>query len=113
MTTCRGSFRLLGLIALAAFAPACGDSGSGNDLIVTLADGKVQGDLSGGARLFLKIPYARPPVGDLRWKAPVKNDSWTVIRHETAFAEACPQNASLQTMVASRNEDCLYLNVWS
>jgi len=107
-------FELVWMLAAGAAVAACGSEtpGGGDDLVVTLTDGKVQGDLAGGARVFLKIPFARPPVGDLRWKAPVKNDPWAGIRHETAFAEACPQDASLQS-ARSRNEDCLYLNVWS
>ncbi|HVW25291.1 MAG TPA: carboxylesterase family protein [Polyangiaceae bacterium] len=80
--------------------------------IVTLDDGQVQGDYVGGTRRFLKIPFAKPPTGDLRWKAPVKNDKWTGIRHETSFTLGCPQNMSSQGP-ASTNEDCLYLNVWT
>lgn len=80
--------------------------------VVTLSDGKVQGDIVGGSERFLKIPYAKPPLGELRWKAPVKNDPWTGILHETTFAKPCAQNASQQGP-ASTNEDCLYLNVWT
>ena len=50
----------------AARSQAATDAGTGNDggdLTVTLSDGPVQGDLVGGARRFLKIPYAKPPVG--------------------------------------------------
>lgn len=79
---------------------------------VTLADGVVEGDDVGGAWRFLKIPYAKPPVGNLRWAAPVKEDPWTGVRHETTFATGCPQNASSQGG-ASTTEDCLYLNVWA
>src|SRR5690242_13460208 len=49
---------------------------AGPPRIVTLDDGQVEGDDVGGAHRFLKIPFAKPPVGDLRWKAPVKNDKW-------------------------------------
>ncbi|HTB74019.1 MAG TPA: carboxylesterase/lipase family protein [Polyangiaceae bacterium] len=87
-------------------------SPDGGDLTVMLPDGPVQGDLVGGSRRFLKIPYAKPPTGDLRWKAPVKNDPWTSVRHETDFASACPQTASSQGPM-STVEDCLYLNVWA
>jgi para-nitrobenzyl esterase len=91
---------------------------AGNDLIVTLPDGVVQGDLVGGsdggasARRFLKIPFAKPPVAALRWKAPVRNDPWTTPRHETSFADPCPQSPNQQN-AGSTNEDCLYLNVWA
>jgi para-nitrobenzyl esterase len=84
----------------------------GGDMTVMLGDGPVQGDLVGGSRRFLKIPYAKPPTGDLRWKAPVKNDPWTAVRHETDFASACPQTANSQGPM-STEEDCLYLNVWA
>jgi para-nitrobenzyl esterase len=85
---------------------------SGDDLTVSLSDGPVQGDLIGGTRRFLKIPFAKPPVGDLRWKAPAPNDPWTIVRHETDFSDACPQAMSQQGP-ASNHEDCLYLNVWA
>ena len=85
---------------------------SGPPPVVALDDGQVQGDLVGGTRRFLKIPFAKPPIGDLRWKAPVKNDKWSGVRHETAFTLGCPQNKSSQGP-ASTNEDCLYLNVWT
>jgi|CZKU01.1.fsa_nt_gi para-nitrobenzyl esterase len=88
------------------------DAGSTNaGSVVTFKDGPVQGDSIGGSRRFLKIPYAKPPIQDLRWKAPVKNDPWTSVRHETAFASACPQVMSQQAPM-STDEDCLYLNVW-
>jgi len=80
--------------------------------IVTLDDGQVQSDLVGGTRRFLKIPFAKPPVGDLRWKAPVKNDKWSGVRYEQNFTAGCPQAKSSQGP-ASSNEDCLYLNVWT
>jgi carboxylesterase type B len=66
----------------------------------------------GGARRFLKIPYAKPPLGELRWKAPVKNDPWTGERFETEIVENCPQLQD-QGSPASNNEDCLYLKMWS
>jgi para-nitrobenzyl esterase len=109
------------VVLVVAWLVGCGsDSGMnpvmpGNDLVVTLPDGQVQGDLVGSAgnvRLFLKIPFAKPPVGDLRWKAPVKNDAWSSVRHETSFAVPCPQLANTQNG-GSTTEDCLYLNVWT
>ena len=78
---------------------------------VTIADGKLEGDVIGGSIRFLKIPYAKPPVGALRWKAPQDNEPWSGVRHETDFASPCPQPPSQQSP-ASTDEDCLYLNVW-
>jgi para-nitrobenzyl esterase len=81
-------------------------------LRIQLDDGEVQGDMAGQARRFLAIPYAKPPLGALRWKAPVPNEPWSSVRHETSFVKSCPQLAD-QGAPASDNEDCLYLNVWS
>jgi para-nitrobenzyl esterase len=78
---------------------------------VTLASGMLEGDTMGSSVGFLNIPYAKPPLGALRWQAPQKPDAWTGVRHETAFASPCPQPPSQQSP-ASTNEDCLYLNVW-
>jgi para-nitrobenzyl esterase len=78
---------------------------------VQLEDGQLEGDLAGDAVRFLKIPYAKPPVGALRWRAPEANEPWDGVRHETEFASPCPQPPSQQSP-ASMDEDCLYLNVW-
>lgn len=83
------------------------------DLLVSLDDGVVRGQYSGDARLFLKIPYAKPPLGELRWKAPQAVEPWGEdVRYETQFSEGCAQNAD-QGAPSSANEDCLYLNVWA
>jgi para-nitrobenzyl esterase len=80
-------------------------------LKVQIPDGELEGDALGNSVRFLKIPFAKPPVDGLRWKAPERNDPWTGVRHETGFASPCPQPPSQQSP-ASQNEDCLYLNVW-
>jgi para-nitrobenzyl esterase len=98
--------------AMGSLGPDASSVSSGADLTVTLTDGRVRADVVGGTRRFLKIPYAKPPVADLRWKAPVKNDPWMGIRHETTFSSPCPQSASQQSPM-STDEDCLYLNVWA
>jgi para-nitrobenzyl esterase len=81
-------------------------------LLISLTDGQIQGDMAGGARRFLNIPYAKPPLGELRWKAAVPNEPWSGVRHESEFIKGCAQLAD-QGAPASDNEDCLYLNVWS
>jgi para-nitrobenzyl esterase len=95
-------------------APDAGKAGPtlGDDPTqVELPDGKLQGDVLGQSVRFLKIPFAKPPVGALRWKAPEPNEPWGDVRHESEFASPCPQPPSQQSP-ASTNEDCLYLNVW-
>jgi para-nitrobenzyl esterase len=96
----------------AAPAPSSPSDSAVDGLLIELEDGKVQGDWAGDARRFLKIPFAKPPLGALRWRAPEPNDPWSGVRHETEFALGCPQLAD-QGAPASANEDCLYLNVWS
>jgi len=122
MTT-RSNRRWLGLLlpALAIGTVSCGSSdsptpvaespGKTDPTAVAIADGKLEGDVMGDSVRFLKIPYAKPPVGALRWKAPQKNEPWTGVRHEANFASPCPQPPSQQSP-ASLEEDCLYLNVW-
>ncbi len=58
------------------------------------------------------IPYAKPPIGDLRWKAPQRPEPWDGIREETDFCDLCPQYDPLTQETVIGNEDCLYLNVW-
>jgi hypothetical protein len=65
---------------------------------------------------FKGIPYAAPPVDDLRWQPPQPVEPWTESRDCTEFGAACPQPAMFEmfSLSAGRaDEDCLYLNVWS
>jgi para-nitrobenzyl esterase len=93
------------------------DAGSGHDgsaTHVSIADGQLEGVVDGKTRKFLGIPYAKPPVGGLRWKLPQKNEPWTGVRDASMFGPRCAQLASATLMNAeSDDEDCLYLNVWT
>lgn len=83
---------------------------------VTLArvtGGEVSGVAEGGIGVFKGIPFAAPPVGDLRWKAPAPVKPWTGVRKADAFANACMQAPNTQGNTAPVSEDCLYLNVWT
>jgi para-nitrobenzyl esterase len=62
--------------------------------------------------VYRGIPYAAPPVGELRWKPPQPPISWQGTRKADQFGSMCPQPSS-STAPQSMNEDCLYLNVWS
>lgn len=78
--------------------------------------GIVEGRLQGSAREFLGIPYAAPPVGDLRWKAPMPAAVWTGVRKAMEFGQRCMQGRIFDDMVfrdAGPSEDCLTLNVWT
>ena len=64
-------------------------------------------------RVFKGIPYAAPPVGELRWRAPQPAPAWTGVRRAYEFGRACPQGPSKDIPLADMSEDCLTLNVWS
>ncbi len=76
--------------------------------------GPVQGLMHNGIRQFLGIPFAKPPVGDLRWANPVPPDAWTDVRPAKQYGAFCAQNKRLGDFAAaSTSEDCLYLNVFA
>ena len=75
--------------------------------------GEVQGVVTEGISIFKGIPFASPPVGDLRWKAPAPVQDWTGIKKADAFGLACMQAAGAMGNTAPVSEDCLYLNVWT
>jgi len=68
-----------------------------------------------GVRSFKGIPFAAPPVGDLRWKEPQPVKNWTGIRNADQFGPRCMQRAGGDYWSRSNgtNEDCLYLNIWT
>ena len=69
----------------------------------------------GAACVYLGIPYAAPPVGDLRWKPPQHRAPWAPAILNATSLRQCPQISapSLPAGVVSGNEDCLWLNVWT
>jgi para-nitrobenzyl esterase len=75
--------------------------------------GAVSGTAENGISIFKGIPFAAPPVGDLRWKAPAPVRPWSGLRKADAFANACMQAPHSQGNTAPVSEDCLYLNVWT
>lgn len=84
--------------------------------IVTLpTQGQISGYLSSlGVAVFLGIPYAQPPVGDLRWRSPEPALEWNGTRSATVYAPICPQfQSSWASAGYQQSEDCLYLNVYS
>jgi len=68
---------------------------------------------------WLGIPFAKPPVGDLRWRAPQPPEPWTGVKEAKTFCEPCTQYGGLMAMMDCEkigeiigSEDCLYLNIW-
>ena len=85
---------------------------------VTTANGVVNGTLGedGTIRIYRGIPFAAPPVGDLRWREPQPAANWTGVRDGSEFASRCMQTRVYSDMVfrdQGISEDCLYLNVWT
>ena len=84
---------------------------------VNTAAGQVRGsiDKEGNTCLWKGIPYAAPPVGDLRWKAPAPAPPWNGVRDATRWGNACAQLSMYKFanhVPAPYSEDCLNLNVW-
>ncbi|KKO12880.1 hypothetical protein LCGC14_0008970 [marine sediment metagenome] len=63
------------------------------------------------ARIFRGVPYAEPPVGELRWQPPQPATAWERVRDATEWADRCPQGDSSMGEGSAISEDCLYLNV--
>jgi para-nitrobenzyl esterase len=82
---------------------------------VAVAGGMLQGVERDGAIAFLGVPYAAPPVDDLRWRAPQPVEPWTGIRDAMVSGHDCMQ-IPFEDVVAppgsEPSEDCLVLNVW-
>ena len=91
--------------------------GAGGAARARTAEGVVQGmTLPGGVRAFRGIPFAAPPVRELRWKPPQPSARWQGVRLADRFADQCMQARVFGDMSfrnAGVSEDCLYLNVWS
>jgi len=87
---------------------------------VAIDSGVLVGESTGGVNVFRGVPFAKPPVGALRWKAPQTPDPWPGERAATAFESPCsqPTNNDGKTVngggvAGVTSEDCLYLNVYA
>jgi carboxylesterase type B len=87
----------------------------GTPTTVTIANGEIQGTINShnNQRHFLGIPFAAPPVDDLRWKAPQPEAPWEGTFNATRFGNSCMQSFSAFTIGSTISEDCLYLNVFA
>lgn len=108
------------LCVMAGMGILLGSSGVANadSLTVKTQQGKVQGKTinDGKVRAFMGMPYAAPPVGDLRWKAPEAPAKWKGKRDATNYGAHCAQGRVFDDMVfqdAGPSEDCLFLNVYT
>ena len=85
---------------------------SAADGAVKVDGGLVQGVAEGGLAVFRGIPFAAPPIGDLRWRAPQPVVPWSGVRKADTYAPACVQSMG-GPPPSGMSEDCLYLNVWT
>ena len=86
-------------------------SAAESDPIVTISTGQLRGILtSNGVASFKNIPFAQPPVGNLRWREPQPAKAWTGVRDATKMGPMCHQNDNPQL---PHSEDCLQLNIWT
>jgi para-nitrobenzyl esterase len=108
----------IGFLALgvAAMAAAIATHAAGSAPTVKIDTGKLEGKTDGTITAFLGVPFAKPPVGDLRWKPPIAPVKWKGVRKATEFGSRCMQGAIYDDMIfrdPGISEDCLYLNVWT
>ena len=114
---------LCGALVVSACGAGDADQPAGDTLgpivetsLGTLAGERVAGD--DGVLTFRGVPYARAPVGDNRWRAPVAKAAWDGARPATTFGPACWQRLTPESSIYTRgdlgrDEDCLYLNLWT
>lgn len=91
--------------------------------VVQTSEGKLSGlkEPNSTITVFRGVPFAAPPVGDLRWRAPQPPAAWQGIRKATEFSASCMQHKDIERLPWSRefmvqnqvSEDCLYLNIWT
>ena len=108
--------RTLGAAALALLLNPRG--AIAGDTLLTIDAGKIRGviETTGSpVRVFRGIPYARPPVGDLRWRPPRAVPPWDTVKECSSFGPSCLQPAQkiVPDIAGEQSEDCLYLNVWT
>lgn len=85
---------------------------------VRVESGMLAGKAGDGVAMFLGIPYAAPPTGDLRWRPPAAALSWTGARQADDYGASClqsepPRNARFGSRGQTMSEDCLTLNIWT
>ncbi len=93
-------------------------AGERESVCLEAPDGRLAGERSGDIFVFKGIPYAKPPVGSLRWRMPEAPEPWAGVHDATRFGPICPQAPTqiellMGGTLGAQSEDCLYLNVWT
>lgn len=96
-------------------AVAAGSTSTASAVPVLTESGPLEGVQQNDIRVFKGIPFAAPPLGELRWRAPQAASAWTGVRHADQFAPICMQHGSYPEDAPPEpmSEDCLYLNIWA
>lgn len=98
---------LLALVCWIGLAAATGP-------LIQTAFGPVQGTTANGVDSFRGIPFAKPPLGQLRWAPPQPTDPWAPnVWDATRYRGDCPQPGNYSSAVRDMDEDCLYLNIYT
>lgn len=100
----------------ACFTPLLGSSTADESPRVKTNSGIVEGIHDSGIRIFKGVPFAAPPVGNLRWKAPQPAAPWNGVLETKKFGPRPMQRAVFSDMMFRSeviSEDCLYLNIWT
>lgn len=95
---------------------AAGQSAENRSPRVETENGTVEGVDVSGVRFFHGIPFAQPPVGNLRWREPLPVENWPGVLETKGFRDMCMQLPVFGDMVfrsSGMSEDCLYLNIWT
>ena len=107
----------LRMLLLAAVCAALLETIAAAAASVKVEGGLVEGTVENGLAVYRGIPFAAPPVGDLRWRAPQPAAKWQGVLRADKFAARCMQGVGAVSPGAGQapemSEDCLYLNVWS
>ncbi|EDQ84403.1 uncharacterized protein MONBRDRAFT_30292 [Monosiga brevicollis MX1] len=105
--------KVTGLAVLALVALLGGARAEG--LQVKTTNGVIEGFATNEADIWMGIPYALPPVDNLRWQNPEPMTNWPGVREAKSFGPACPQKCELPPLACQDqiSEDCLYLNVFA
>ena len=107
--------RLISLALTLAVALGTGSAFAASST-VKIDTGRLKGSVAEGVIAFKGIPYAAPPVGELRWRAPQPAKAWSGVRAASAFGGDCmqlPFPGDAAPLGVTPAEDCLYANVWA
>jgi len=90
---------------------------SNQQAVVKTKAGRIEGSYEDGLCIFRGVPYAEPPLGDLRWMPPQPARPWDGVRPAKEFGPIAPQNLLVGGPIVHveqpQDEDCLFLNIWT